>query len=180
MPEKHTNTNTHTHKHAHTQTPTHTFVRHIVSVCVNNPVISNCCIISTHVGSHTNTRTFIHKKLLSWGVGTQCSSVSAVCVCVFFLLVSWLQMLFCWFSFPSHAADLLLMAWHVCERRAACQCTSHTHLTVATETSNGSPAPHLFNTFHFWGDVLVKSSQLSRFHFISVNVKYIVEQVDAY
>lgn len=52
--------------------------------CVNNLAISNCCIISAHVGSHTNTHALTHKKLHSWGVGTQCPSVSvrvSVCVC---------------------------------------------------------------------------------------------------
>lgn len=73
---------------AHTHTHRCSFVRHFMSVCVNNPVISNCRIISTHVGSHTNTHSFSHKKLHSWGVGTQCPSVSVrvslcVCVCVF-------------------------------------------------------------------------------------------------
>lgn len=72
--------------HVHTHTHRRSSVRHIMSVCVNNPVISNCCIISTHVGSHTNTHSLPHKKLHSWGVGTQCPSVSvcvSLCVCVF-------------------------------------------------------------------------------------------------
>jgi len=129
-------------------------------VCVNNPVISDCRIISTRVGSHTNTHALTHKKLHSWSARTQWPSVSVhVSVCVWLcvlppsywtsLLLSWLQMLLCWFSFPSHAANLLMMVWHVCEREAACQCANHTSHCCHSHRHWVSPLPSYSVQFNF-------------------------------
>ncbi len=144
------------------------FIRHIMFVCVNNPVISNCRIISTCVGSHKNTHT--HTLLLTKssthevrGHNAPLSALVCVCVCVLppsyrtNLLLSWLQMILCWFSFPSHAANLLMMAWHVSEQRAACQCASHTS--------------HCCHSYQHWISPLPSYSvQFNLTSFITVNV----------
>ncbi len=124
------------------------FIRHIMFVCVNNPVISNCCIISTFVGSHTNTHThtLTHKKLHSWSAGTQCPSVSArVCVCVFFPPLTGptsFSLGFRWFSAGFLFPRMLQICWWwpgTCLNKGQPASAPVTHLTVATATSTGSP-----------------------------------------
>lgn len=142
-----------------------------MSVCVNNPVISNCHIISTHVGSHTNTHFLPHKKLHSWGVGTQCPSVSVrvsvcECVCVFCPPLTepassslGFRCSLAGFLFPR----MLQICWWwpgTCLNEGQPASAPVTHLTVATVTGTG-----LFNSVHFcpirYSSYYFNSSELS-------------------
>lgn len=137
-------------------------------VCVNNPVISNCCIISTHVGSHTNTHALTHKKLHSWGVGTQCSSVSIrVSVCVFCPPLTGLassSLGFRRFSAGFLFPRMRQICWWwpgTCLNEGHPASAPVTHLTVATVTSTGSPTAQLFSSVQFNTSCYFNSSELS-------------------
>lgn len=73
------------------------------------------------VWDHTQTHTLAHKKLHSWGVGTQWPSVS-VCVSVYVHatpLTPGFRRSSAGFPFPLHAANLPMMPWHVSKRKGS-------------------------------------------------------------
>ncbi len=144
------------------------FIRHIMFLCVNNPVISNCRIISTCVGSHTNTHTHSYSQkapLMKCGDTMPLCQRSCVCVCVFFPPLTGptsFSLGFRWFSAGFLFPRMLQICWWwpgTCLNKGQPASAPVTHLTVATATSTGSPHCPVIQFSSIW----LHSSQLMLF-----------------